>query len=77
MKELERARWRCCRGLLELDILLERFMDEHYAVLGEDELRQFETLLDLPDNDLWDMIMQKQQAKDQSLQPVLRLLQTV
>jgi antitoxin CptB len=77
MKELERARWRCRRGLLELDILLERFMDEHYAALGEDELRQFETLLDLPDNDLWDMIMQKQQAKDQSLQPVLRLLQTI
>jgi antitoxin CptB len=77
VKELERARWRCRRGLLELDILLERFMNEHYATLEEDELRQFETLLDLPDNDLWDMIMQKQQAKDLSLQPVLRLLQTV
>jgi antitoxin CptB len=77
VKELERARWRCRRGLLELDILLGRFMDEHYATLGENELRQFEMLLNLPDNDLWDMIMQKQQTKDQSLQPVLRLLQTV
>lgn len=77
MKELERARWRCRRGLLELDILLERFMDEHYNALGKNELRQFEMLLNLPDNDLWDMIMQKQQAKDQSLLPVLRLLQTV
>jgi antitoxin CptB len=77
MKELERARWRCRRGLLELDILLQRFMDEHYSALGENELRQFEMLLNLPDNDLWDVIMQKQQAKDQSLLPVLRLLQTV
>jgi antitoxin CptB len=77
MKELERARWRCRRGLLELDILLERFMDEHYGALGENELWQFEMLLNLPDNDLWDMIMQKQQAKDQSLRPVLRLLQEV
>jgi antitoxin CptB len=76
-KELERARWRCRRGLLELDILLGRFMDAHYATLGENELQQFEILLSLPDNDLWDMIMQKQQAKDQSLQPVLRLLQAV
>lgn len=76
-KEMERARWRCRRGLLELDILLGRFMDEHYATLGENELRQFEILLNLPDNDLWDMIMQKQQAKDQNLQPVLRLLQGV
>jgi antitoxin CptB len=77
VKELERARWRCRRGLLELDILLGRFMDEHYATLGKNELRQFEMLLNLPDNDLWDMIMQKQEVKDQSLQPVLRLLQTV
>ena len=77
MKELERARWRCRRGLLELDILLQRFMDEYYNTLGENELRQFEMLLNLPDNDLWDVIMQKQQAKDQSLLPVLRLLQTV
>ena len=77
MRDLERARWRCRRGLLELDILLERFMDEHYATLGKNELRQFEMLLDIPDNDLWDMIMQRQQAWDPSVQPVLRLLQTV
>lgn len=77
MKELERARWRCRRGLLELDILLQRFMDKHYADLGENELRQFETLLNLPDNDLWDVITQKQETKDRGLQSVLRLLQTV
>ncbi|MEO6562823.1 MAG: succinate dehydrogenase assembly factor 2, partial [Nitrosospira sp.] len=52
MRELERARWRCRRGLLELDIVLQRFMDEHYARLDETELRQFEMLLDLSDNDL-------------------------
>jgi antitoxin CptB len=77
MKELERARWRCRRGLLELDILLQRFMDKHYADLGENELQQFETLLNLPDNDLWDVITRKQKAKDPSLQSVLHLLQTV
>ena len=77
MKELERARWRCRRGLLELDILLQRFMDKHYADLRENELQQFETLLNLPDNDLWDVITRKQEAKDPGLQSVLHLLQTV
>lgn len=77
MKEQERARWRCRRGLLELDIVLQRFMEEHYARLGETELRQFETLLDLPDNDLWELIALRKEAKDEGLQPVLRLLQTV
>jgi antitoxin CptB len=77
MKELERARWRCRRGLLELDIVLQRFMDEHYATLGETELRQFETLLDLPDNDLWEMIAMRKEAENRSLLPVLHLLQTI
>ena len=77
MKEQERARWRCRRGLLELDIVLQRFMDEHYARLNETELQQFETLLDLPDNDLWEMIALRKEMEDRSLQPVLRLLQTI
>lgn len=77
MKELERARWRCRRGLLELDIVLQRFMDEHYAKLNEAELRQFAALLDLPDNDLWDMIALKEEARSANLPPVLRLLQTI
>ena len=76
MKNLERARWRCRRGLLELDIVLQRFMDEYYVKLNEAELRQFETLLGLPDNDLWDMIALKE-AGSADLRPVLRLLQTI
>ncbi|SEK83087.1 succinate dehydrogenase assembly factor 2 [Nitrosovibrio tenuis] len=76
MRELERARWRCRRGLLELDVILQRFVDEHYARLDEAELRQFETLLNLSDSDLWDMIVQKE-ADDESSQSVLRLLRTV
>lgn len=74
MKELERARWRCRRGLLELDIILQRFMDLRYAQLNETELQQFETLLSLSDNDLWDMIAEKKPLLDQSLESVLYLL---
>lgn len=76
VKELERVRWRCRRGLLELDIVLQRFVDTYHAKLSEAELRQFETLLDLSDNDLWAMIALKE-AGNMNSQPVLRLLQTV
>ena len=75
MKEHERARWRCRRGLLELDIILQRFMDEHYMQLDETELQQFETLLSLSDNDLWDMIAAKKPIADKGIEPVLHLLQ--
>lgn len=53
---LQRARWRARRGLLELDIVLGRFIEAHYAQLDEKEKLVFEALLDMPDNPLWDMI---------------------
>jgi len=75
MKELDRVRWRCRRGMLELDIVLQRFVDKHYTQLNETELQQFDTLLNLPDNDLWDMITARKEMGDIKLQPMLRLLQ--
>jgi antitoxin CptB len=56
MKNMERMRWRSRRGLLELDIVLGRFIEAHYAQLNECERLAFEALLDMPDNPLWDMI---------------------
>jgi antitoxin CptB len=75
MKQQERLRWRCRRGLLELDILLQRFLDKHYAQLDEAQLKTFETLLSLPDNDLWDIISSKKEVASENLKPLLKLLQ--
>lgn len=62
MKNLERIRWRTRRGLLELDILLERFVSTGYVKLNETERIAFEILLDLPDNTLLDLLMGKTEA---------------
>ena len=75
MKEFERARWRCRRGMLELDIVLQRFMDLHYRQLDDTQLLQFERLLALPDNDLWELICARQVNRNTDWQPVLELLQ--
>ena len=48
--ERERLRWKCRRGLLELDIVLTRYLARHPAD------RELGPLLDLPDNDLWDIV---------------------
>jgi antitoxin CptB len=77
MKQLERVRWRCRRGLLELDLVLQRFVDEYYAKLGVAERRQFETLLDLSDNELWDMIALRKKQGNNGLQRILSLLQGI
>ena len=48
--EQNRLKWRCRRGLLELDLILERYLQANPtdARLAE--------LLRLPDNDLWDIV---------------------
>ncbi|MEW5904235.1 MAG: succinate dehydrogenase assembly factor 2 [Pseudomonadota bacterium] len=53
---LERVRWRCRRGMLELDIVLGRFVAQRYAQLDEAQRRAFDELLDLPDTELWDTV---------------------
>ena len=53
---LERARWRCRRGMKELDVLLERFARRALARLDEDELEGLEHLLGQSDQDIMEWI---------------------
>ena len=57
MAEYDRIRWRCRRGLLELDLVLERFLAQRFDRLDADERSLFDELLDAPDNDLLDMAL--------------------
>ncbi len=59
---MERVRWRCRRGLLELDIVLSRFVERHYPGLDAVGCAAFDALLDMPDAELWDMITGKGMA---------------
>jgi antitoxin CptB len=45
-----RLRWKCRRGLLELDIVLGRYLERR------PEDRMLSELLETPDNELWDII---------------------
>ena len=49
LKNIERLRWQCRRGMLELDVLLEAFLDQHYPSLSPRLQRHFLQLLEFPD----------------------------
>ena len=49
---LRRLRWQCRRGLLELDLLFVRFLEQHYCALDETEQGAFQRLLEQPDQTL-------------------------
>jgi antitoxin CptB len=62
MGDFDRVRWRCRRGLLELDLILARFLDRHYAGLDAGQRQAFDRLLEAPDNDLLDLAMGRVEA---------------
>ena len=66
--------WRSRRGLLELDIVLGRFIERFYADLDLAERQTFEEMLDMPDNPLWDMIAGKLEATQAEQQALLEKL---
>lgn len=45
--------WRCRRGIREMDVLLQRFLETDYESLGRAERAAFERMLDEPDPDLF------------------------
>jgi antitoxin CptB len=65
-----RLYWKCRRGLLELDLVLQRFI----PTLKDEDVQSLVALLDLPDNDLWDIIAGRSDRYDPRLkQTVARL----
>jgi antitoxin CptB len=56
-RRLSRLKWRCRRGLLENDLLIERFFRRHEATLTAPQADGLEALMELPDNDLLDVLL--------------------
>jgi antitoxin CptB len=56
VSELDRIRWRCRRGLLELDLVLARFLERYLPELSAEEVEAFKALLELPDHELWELV---------------------
>ena len=61
--EARRLAWRCRRGLLELDIVLQRFVASEFIYLNHEELTALDALLELPDNDFWDLLVNEKIGK--------------
>ena len=47
--ELGKLRWRCRRGMRELDVLLTRYVDEEYRTAAPEQQEAFRRLLDIQD----------------------------
>ncbi|RRQ24310.1 succinate dehydrogenase assembly factor 2 family protein [Guyparkeria sp. SCN-R1] len=62
-----RLRWRCRRGLRELDLLLGPFAERQLPVLAPDELDTLDRLLTAADQDLQSWFLGRERPSDDSL----------
>jgi antitoxin CptB len=74
---LERLKWRTRRGLLELDLVFQRYWKANGGSMAEGEARALERLLALPDNDLLDLVMGRAQARDEASAALVDKLKAV
>jgi antitoxin CptB len=69
-----RILWRCRRGMLENDLVLSRYLAARGEAMTENEVAMLDRLLDLPDNELWDIISGCRQPADASVAPLVAAL---
>jgi antitoxin CptB len=72
-----RLRWRCRRGMLENDLILTRFLDARGDAITETEVAALDRLLELSDNELWDLLSGRQEPADAAVAPLLERLRAV
>ncbi len=70
----DRLKWKCRRGLLELDLVLERFLTRDASALDPEGLERFSALLELQDNDLWDIVNGRSERYDERLGDIVARL---
>ena len=72
--ELARLKWRCRRGMRELDVLLERFLERQYSVASSEIQLAFARLLSLPDPEIFALILGRQITENPELRDVIQRL---
>ena len=71
---LRRMEWRCRRGMLEMDLLFVDFVSRHLPSLSDVQIAALDKLLDLPDNELWNLVSEGQEVNDLATSQVLTML---
>lgn len=72
-----RIRFQTRRGLLELDIMLQRFMASEFEQLNDDELAIFVEILALEDQEFLAIVNQTQPTERLDFEPILQKIRGV
>jgi antitoxin CptB len=73
-RELSKLKWRCRRGLLENDLFIQRFFEEHESTLSTVQAEAMHRLMDLSDNDLLDLLLRRKEPSGEVDHPEIHSL---
>jgi antitoxin CptB len=73
---LARLKWRCRRGMRELDAVLQTFLEAEAARLTDAEIGCFEQILELPDPALHAYLLGRSAPDDPSIAALLERIRT-
>jgi antitoxin CptB len=74
MSELSRLRWLCRRGMKELDLVMSAYLERHYESAPGARQARFRDLLQMPDPDLYDLLLGRGESNDPELAALLQVL---
>jgi len=77
MGEESRLRWLCRRGMKELDVVMTTYLESHYATASETEKSGFKALLEMPDPDLYALLIGKQTSSDQAINSLAQSIRSL
>lgn len=72
--ECARLRWRCRRGMLELDAFLIPFFEKHFLSLTDAQKESFRKLLEMEDQSLWRWFLGYEACPDIELQKMISFI---
>jgi antitoxin CptB len=69
-----RLMWASRRGMLELDLILQPFVENTYDSLSENDQLRFEALLEREDQQLFMWLMKREQPTDPDTQRIVQII---
>ena len=77
MSELSRLRWRCRRGAKELDIVMNRYLEQKYETAEASQQQAFNELLAVEDPTIFDLLLERIDAQNDEQQKLLVTLRSI
>lgn len=69
---MRKLRWSCRRGMLELDIILSEFLENHFASISNSAQNSFIRLLACEDQQLYNWLIKHESCENQEFQTIIK-----